>query len=194
MKTYRTYLIALAAIFSFATFATAQTSLTIITVDMARLYENYHKTEEAQSRFEDVVQRARADTERLMEEGNTMVANYRELLERTNNPALSDQARLTAQREADELALQIREKENDLRQFQNATQRSLEERQDTQREMLLDEIMDVVMEFAREREASLVFDTSGPSLIGLPAVLYADDSFDITEAVLEEINRNSEGN
>ncbi len=185
------YIGVLLAAFAFHASAGAQTDLRVITVDMTYLYENYHSTIEAQERFRSSIERAQRETERLMEEGNAMVEEYQEIIEQTNNPALSDEARQQAQLQAQEMVEAIREKERELQQFQNNTRRSLEQRQRNHRELMLDEIREVVMAEAREREATLVFDTSGATLIGIPTLIYADSSFDITDTVLEEINRDA---
>jgi outer membrane protein len=189
MKTYTLFLSVLAALGAFLLPAHADNPIRVITVDMTYLYENYHRTQEAQARFQSSIERAQRETQKLMEEGNEMVERYQEIIEQTNNPALSDAARQEAQQEAQEMVEAIREKERELQQFQNNTRRSLEQRQRNHRELMLDEIKEVVMAEASERSATLVFDTSGATLIGVPTLIYADSSYDITDVVLEEINR-----
>ncbi len=191
MKTYTLYLSVLMTAFAFLTPVYGEAPLKVVTVDMTYLYENYHRTQEAQARFQSSIERAQRETQKLMEEGNEMVEEYQEVIEQTNNPALSEEAQLEAQQKAQEMVEAIREKERELQQFQNNTRRSLEQRQRNHRELMLDEIKEVVMAEAAEREATLVFDTSGATLIGVPALIYADSSFDITDLVLEEINRDA---
>jgi len=191
MKTYTLYLSLLIGAFAFLVPVHADTPLKVITVDMTYLYENYHRTQEAQARFQSSIERAQRETQKLMEEGNEMVERYQEIIEQTNNPALSEEAQQEAQQEAQEMVEAIREKERELQQFQNNTRRSLEQRQRNHRELMLEEIKEVVMAEASERDATLVFDTSGATLIGVPALIYADSSFDITDLVLEEINRDA---
>ncbi len=192
MKTYTYSLSLIVALFGFATAGHADAALRVVTADMAYLYENYHRTQEAQARFQSSIERAQRETQTMMEEGQAMVEEYQEIIEQTNNPALSDEAREDAQRRAQEMVEAIQQKERELQQFQNNTRRSLEQRQRNHRELMMEEIKEVVMAEAREREATLVFDTSGPTGIGIPSVIYADSSFDITDIVLEEINRDAD--
>ena len=189
MKSKVLYLGTIFAAFVFVSSAHADASVRIVTADMAYLYENYHSTQEAQARFQSSIERAQRQTQTMMEEGQAMVEEYQEIIERTNNPALSEEARMEAQERAREMVEAIQQKERELQQFQNNTRRSLDQRQRNHRELMMEEIRDVVMEEAEKRNATLVFDTSGASAIGIPSVIYADPSYDITDIVLEEINR-----
>ncbi len=49
--------------------------------------------------------------------------------------------------------------------------------------------MKVVNDLARAKGATLVLDKSGPSMFGVPVVLASDPSFDITEEVVKEVNK-----
>lgn len=191
MKSTILYLGAVIAAFAFVSTAHADAPVRIVTADMAYLYENYHSTQEAQARFQSSIERAQRQTQAMMEEGQAMVEEYQEVIERTNNPALSEEARMEAQERAREMVEAIQQKERELQQFQNNTRRSLEQRQRSHRELMMEEIRDVLMAEAQKREASLVFDTSGASALGIPSVIYADPSYDITDIVLEEINRDA---
>jgi outer membrane protein len=191
MKIHTFTLGAVLAAFSFVSSVHADVPVRIVTADMAYLYENYHSTLEAQARFQSSIERAQRQTQAMMEEGQAMVEEYQEIIERTNNPALSEEARMEAQDRAREMVEAIQQKERELQQFQNNTRRSLEQRQRNHRELMMEEIREVLMAEARNRDATLVFDTSGASAIGIPSVIYADPSYDITDIVLEEINRDA---
>lgn len=53
----------------------------------------------------------------------------------------------------------------------------------------MDEISKVAVEVAKRKGVTLLMDKSGPSLLGVPAVLYYEPGFEITEDVLTEINK-----
>jgi outer membrane protein len=182
------YLAALLASSILALTAAAQTPR-ILVVDMAELYDNHYKTEEQNVRLRGDEQRAQEELERLNAEGNELVEQYRELVDQSRNPALSADAKNRVEQQAQAKLEEIQRKQNEVQNFRMNTQRSLQQRVQNFRDILLEEISKVAVEEAQRRGAQLLLDKSGPSLIGIPAVLYSDDSFDITAAVLAEINK-----
>lgn len=173
--------------FGLTSIAVAQGDLRVATANMARLYENYHRAVEAQAKFQGVLEDAQSQEEAMMAEGNALVEEYRTLMEEAENPALSDDAREAASERAEEKLQTIREKEREVQQFQVNTRRMLEQRQRNHRQLLMDEIREVVNTLARERGSNLVLDTSGST------VVFADPEFDITEEALAELNKDEPG-
>jgi outer membrane protein len=53
----------------------------------------------------------------------------------------------------------------------------------------MDDIKNAVANIARTRGANLVLDKGGPTLIGTPALVYSDASYDITDDVLKDLNK-----
>ena len=108
-----------------------------------------------------------------------------------NNPALTDESRNKSKLEAQEKLKEIQKKESELQQYQANTERSLQQRQRTHRDLMLDEIKKVVLIVAEKKGATLVLDTAGTSLLGIPNVLYSNQGWDITDDVLGKINENA---
>jgi Skp family chaperone for outer membrane proteins len=75
--------------------------------------------------------------------------------------------------------------------FAANTQRALQNRMATTMQMLLEEIQNVATDAAKKRGATVLLDTSGPTQLGIPQILYSDASYDITEEVLKEINKDA---
>lgn len=163
-------------------------NLKIVTVDMAKLYGEYYKTKEANEKLQGSLEKAQEQLKGMAEEGQSMVDELNGTLEMVNNPALTEEARQKAQGDAETMAQQIKDKERDIQQFQLNTQRSIQQRQKTYRDLFVDEIKGVVMEVARERNGTLVLDTSNVSASGIPDIIYSEPSWDITDEVLSRIN------
>ena len=162
--------------------------IAIATVDMTRLYNEYYKTNEANSKLQDSVEKAKVEAEDLVKQGQELVDEYKEVLERSKNPALTEEAQAKAATDADGVLQGIREKEQEVQQFQLATQRSLQQRQRTYRDLFMDEIKKVALEVADENGRNFVLDSSGITAVGVPVILYSDPKWDITDEVLEQIN------
>ena len=57
------------------------------------------------------------------------------------------------------------------------------------REGLVKEITDVVMEKVKAKSLDFVLDKSGVSINGVPVVLYAPDSVDFTNEIVDTLNK-----
>ena len=184
----RTFLITLAIGFMTAGLGLQGQDLNIVTVDMNRLYNEYYKTIEANERIKGSFEKAQEQVEEMVNEGQTLLEDYKSIIEMTQNDALTEEARLKAQTDAESMAQQLKDKEREIQQFRQNTQRSVQQRQQTYRDLFLDEIKGIVLEVSRERKGDLILDTSGITALGIPGVIYSDPSWDVTELVMERIN------
>lgn len=187
-KTIRS-LTALAALLAGSTALFAQPAVKLVVVDMARVYDNHYKTEEANAKFRDAEQKAQEQVEELNKQGQTLVDEYKELIDQSKNTLLTSEARTKAEGDAQKKLEDIQRKQAEVQNFRTNTQRSLQQRIKTHRDLLLEEITKVVNDVAKRQGATLVLDRSGPTLFGIPGVLYADPAYDLTEAVLAEVNK-----
>ncbi len=167
----------------------AQPVFKLVVVDMAKVYDSHYKTEEANLKFRDAEQKATEQVEELNKQGQSMVDEYKELTEQSNNTVLTVEARNKAGADAQKKMEDIQRKQGEVQNFRTNTQRSLQQRIKTHRDLLLEEITKIVNNLAKLRGATLVVDKSGPTLFGIPSVLYADPSYDMTEEVVLEVNK-----
>ncbi len=182
-------LVALAAFGAGATAVFAQTAVKLIVVDMAKVYDSHYKTEEANAKFRDAEQKAQEQVEELNKQGQTLVDEYKELIEQSKNTVLTAEARSKAEADGQKKLEDIQRKQAEVQNFRTNTQRSLQQRIKTHRDLLLEEISKVVVDLAKKKGATLVLDKSGPTLFGIPSVIYSDASYDITDEVVAEVNK-----
>ena len=182
-------LMTLAALAVGSTALQAQTALKLIVVDMAKVFDAHYKSEEANAKFRDAEQKAREQAEELNKQGQALVEEYKELAEQAKNALLTPEARTKAEGDAQKKLDEIRRKQEEVQSFRVNTERSLQQRIKTHRDLLLEEISKTVADMAKKQGATLVLDKSGPTLFGIPAVIYADPSYDITEQVITEVNK-----
>ena len=187
-KSIRT-LIALAAFAAGSTALLAQPAVKLVVVDMAKVYDNHYKTKEANAKFLDAEQKAQEQVEEYKKQGQMLVDEYKELTEQSKNTLLTTEARAKAEADAQKKLEDIQRKQAEVQQFRQTTQRSLQQRIKTHRDLLLEEISKVVSDLAKRNGATLVLDRSGPTLFGIPSVIHADPAYDITDAVLAEVNK-----
>jgi outer membrane protein len=187
-KMIRTVLSAATVAFA-ATALQAQPAVKLIVVDMAKVFDSHYKSEEANAKFRDAEQKAQEQAEELNKQGQTLVEEYKELAEQAKSSLLTAEARTKAEGDAQKKLDDIRRKQEEVQSFRVNTRNSLQQRIKVHRDLLLEEISKSVSEIAKKQGATLVLDKSGPTLFGIPAVIYADAAYDITAEVITEVNK-----
>lgn len=189
MKSHLKPLIAILTFGVIAAVGTAQ-SIKVGVVDMARLFDAHYKTAEKNLVFQDEQERVKAEIQRLNDEGLALQEEAQGMAEQLNNPVLSDDAKAEIQAQARTKVEEMQRKQQEMNTLVNNSSESLKQRIMNFRTLLMDEISTVAADVAKRQGITLLFDKSGPSLLGMPAVLYAEDSLEITDEVLAEINKN----
>lgn len=189
MKNTIKSLITLVAFGAAALVAQAQPAPKVLVVDMAKLYDGHYKTEEQNAKLKGDEQKAQEELDKLNKEGNSLVEKYKELVDQSNNPAATAEAKAKAQGDAQKLLDDIRRKQQEVQSFQNNTRNSLQQRIQTFRSLMVEEISKVAVDIAKRKGATILLDKSGPTLIGVSNILYTDAAYDITDEVSKEVNK-----
>jgi outer membrane protein len=167
----------------------AQPAVKLVVVDMMSLFDKHYKTEEANLKFNDVAQKAQEQLDEMNKQMQAVADQYKELMEQSKNTVLTADARTKAEGEAQKKLEDFQRRQGDAQNFRNNTQRSLQQRIKNHRDVLLEEIAKVAVDIAKRKGATIVLDRSGPSMLGVPSMVYADPSYDITDEVMQEINK-----
>jgi outer membrane protein len=187
MKNLTHTLISLGAFAAAALVAQAQPAPKILVVDMAKIFDNHYETKAEKAKLDDASQKAQAEIDTMNKEGNALVAEYKELDEQSKSPMATSDAKAKALAAAQKKGQEIQSKMQDINTFANNAKQSIQQRIQTFRSMMMDEISKVVVQVGKRHDATLVLDKSGPTLLGVPPVIYADSSYDITPEVIAEI-------
>lgn len=179
-------------IFAIAGAASANAEPVIATVNIGLITERYYKVQEFYAEVKASEEQAKAEVEGMQKEGEGMVEEYKELMEQSKSEILTEEGRKEAQEAAVAAGQSIQAMETKMRQFLSQFQQSIQTREQNQMSIFIKEIKDVIDVVTEERGATLVFDVSGASRTGLPIVLSADPSYDISEEVITRINATEE--
>lgn len=182
-------LVATLAIGAAALVARAEAPVKILVVDMAKLYDNHYKTLEQNAKLQADKQQAEDYVDKMNKEGNALVDEYKNLEEQSTNAALTAEAKAKAQNDAQKKMAEIQQKQNEIRTFVQNTGQTLNQRLQTFRSMMLEDITKVASEVAKRHGATVLLDKSGPTMIGISSLVYSDPSFEITDEVMTEINK-----
>ena len=104
MKNLIKSLVAIAAFGALSVAAYAQPAPKIFIVDMAKLYDNHYKTQEQNTKIQADEAKAQEEVVKMNKEGQTIVDEYKALMEQANNPTASAEAKSRAQNDAQRLS------------------------------------------------------------------------------------------
>jgi len=139
-------------------------------------------------------EKATEEVDKMNKEGNALVEEYKSLSEKSNNPALTADAKEKAQADAQKKFEEIQRKQQEIQQFIGQTRQSLAQRFQTFKNLMLEEISKTAAEVAKRKGATLLIDKSGPSVFGVSNILYTDTGYDITDEVMKELNKDRPAN
>jgi outer membrane protein len=169
--------------------ASAQ-NIKIGTVDMKKVFESYYKTKDAEAKINEARNNAKKELEDRMDGAKKTLDEVKKLDEEINKPELSRETKEKKIKERQEKAAELTTLDREIREFQASREKQLQEQSVRMRAGIVDDINKVVTERVKAENYDFVVDKSGPSLNGVPVVLYARDTYDFTDSVVSALNKN----
>ncbi len=174
--------------FAFAAAAFAADPVKFAVINMEKVFQEYYKTKIADANLKKQADVYKEYSDKLNESLEKLKDEFKMLRDAAQNIALSDVERESKRLAAQDKYRQMKEKEEESKQYSTEKQAQLRDQYDEQRTKLLGEIKDVVQRRAVAEGYSLVLDMSGKTLNNISAVIYFNPASDITDAVIKEIN------
>lgn len=175
--------------FGAASSASAQ-QIKIGTVDMKKVFESYYKTKDAEARINEARNAAKKELEDRIDTAKKLNEEVGKLNEEMQKAELSAQAKEQRGKSRDEKIGELKTMEREIREFQATREKQLQEQSVRMRGGIVDEINKVVADKVKSEQYDLVIDRSGPSLNGVPVVLFARETWDFTNDVVTALNKN----
>jgi len=175
-----------AAFVALQSVAAAQ-SIKIATVDMERLFNEFHRTNEVQKEIN--IERAR-----IQKDNNVRLSDIRSIDDEMQSIRKQLESDIGAKKKQDlnskakELQQDGIHKERERTEFLERRQKALNQKMRKQMRAILVEIQQSVSEKAKADNYDYVFDKSATTSTQLPFVLHAKEMTDLTEELLNEIN------
>ncbi len=171
MKKIPLYLAVLAVILSIAAIYLATSSSQLVYVDVNKLIEGYSRTKVAKAEFD--------------KKANVMKANVDSLVGKWQKE-LQAYEKERASLSPKELKLKqelLQNKQQQINSYQEAIQKQIQEEDKKVTQTVINDINDYVKEYGKKHGYKVIFGASGGGNI-----MYADESTDLTEAVLKGLN------
>ncbi|HUJ10534.1 MAG TPA: OmpH family outer membrane protein [Verrucomicrobiae bacterium] len=170
--------------------AGAQGAGRIVTIDLNKVFNGYYKTPIATAKLKETV-------DSYKKEHDDMVANYKQeidelnkLREEQDKTEYTPEVREQKRKAVAEKIQETQKLNRDIEEYDRTHQDILKEQTQRMRQTIVKEITDVIDKEARDQGYLFVLDTSGNTLNGVPAVVYAQSNTDITDDILKILNKN----
>jgi len=187
MKTF--LLLTVAAALALPAAGFAQGTLKVGTVDMNRAFKEYNKTKDSEKKINEAKDAAKKEYDDRAENYKKALDEINKLNQQLDSPALSADKKTSMAKDRDEKIGNIKNMEREINEFRQTRERQLQEQAMRMREGIIKEITDIIMERVKANNYDLVFDKSGPSMNGVPVVMYSKDGADFTTDVITALNK-----
>ncbi len=167
--------------------------LKIAVVDMDYAFQNYYRTKIVDASLKQQKDIYTSFLNQLNESAKKLHQRFQELRDESQNIALSETVRESNRLEAQKKYAEYQAKRMEMEQFVKDRGKQLSELENKQREEIIKEITQEVKRRAALDGYTLVLDRSGRTTNNISAVIFYQNSLDITEAVLRELNRGASG-
>lgn len=168
----------------------ASAQVKIVTVNVQQCFDGYYKSVDFSDRMNSVQENLRTQVRdresALQKEASEIQAKVQEIQE---NPGLADAAKEEQLRALQPTIDAFRQKEREYQQWKQEKVQEAQQQSQTLRRTLIDDIKRIAIDVGIKDGADIVLDTSDLLNSGVPAVLYSTTSIDITNKVLNELNK-----
>ncbi len=164
--------------------------LKIGSVDMKKVFESYYKTKDAEAKINEARNNAKKELEDRLDIQKKAMEEVQKMNTEIENPALSKEAKETKTKGRDEKIAELRTMDRENSEFRANREKQLQEQSVRMRAGIVEEINKIVEAKVKAENFDLVFDKSGPSLNGVPIVLFSRDTYEFTNDVVAALNKN----
>jgi outer membrane protein len=160
----------------------------IATIDLNKAFSNYWKKKEAEANLKEQQADMEKEFKTLQDEAKKAKESYQRLLNDAADQAVSSDERDKRKKLAEDKYKEWKDDEERVVAYNKQAMTRLDEQSRRVRESILKEITNVVAAKAKAGGYSLVYDSAAESRNLTPVILYNNNEFDITDAVLDQLN------
>ncbi len=165
----------LAILLSILTFYSTKSS-ELVYVDVNKLIDGYDRTKIEKAKFEEKAKLLQSNVDSLISNWQQEIMNYEK-----------ERSSMTPK----ELELKqeiLSNKQQQINNYQHAIQQQIQEEDQKATQTVVNDINNFVKEFGKKNSYKIIFGATGGG-----SIMYADDSSDLTEIILEGLNKEYKG-
>jgi outer membrane protein len=165
----------------------------IATIDLNKAFSNYWKKKEAEANLKDLQADMEKDFKIMLDDLKKAQEAYQKLRNDASDQAVSVDEREKRKKLAEDKLKQAKELDDAAAQYNRQATTRLDEQSKRVRDSILSEIKTVVNAKAKAAGYSLVIDVAAETRNFTPVILFNNNEFDITDAVLDQLNAAAPG-
>lgn len=158
----------------------AQKTPTVATVNVQRILNDYSAFQAAVEKVKGSVAPVEEEMKKMQEAMQAIITEGRDAEAKIKNPSLGEEAKAEAQAKIVGLQAQLQEEQAKLQQFRQQAQQLAQQGQKEELAPLQQKAVDAVKQVAKDKGIDLV--------LPLNSVVYADDTLEISDAVIAVLN------
>jgi outer membrane protein len=163
----------------------------LATVDLRKLFDGYWKTKKADVQLKERAADMEKEHKSMLDDYKKGKEDYASLLADANNQVLSPEERDKRKKSAEDKLKQLKETEDTIGQYERQARTTLDEQRKRMRDSILEEIKTTLNAKAKAAGYAIVIDVAAESVNATPVVLYCNNENDVTQAVLDDLNKNA---
>lgn len=165
-------LVLVALLFSIFTFFYLQNSSQLVYVDVNKLMDGYKRTSVEKAKFEEKAKAMNANVDSLIGNWQNELKTYEKERSKMSKKELELKQEL------------LSNKQQQISNYQQAIQKQIQEEDQKATQTVINDINDYVKEYGKTHQYDIIFGATGAGTI-----LYAEDAADLTDEVLEGLNK-----
>jgi outer membrane protein len=161
------------------------------TVDMNRVFSEYYKTKDAQTKYAAAEAAANKDLNDRVETLKKSMQEISQINTDLEKPDLSKDDKDAKLKDRETKVAAARALDHDITEYRSTKQKTLQDQFLRMRKDIVDDIMKTVNDLVKSKAYDIVFDKSGLSAGAVPVVLYSRDDLDFSQDVIAALNKNA---
>jgi len=179
----------LASLFLLGGASLANAQVKFGTVDMNKVFSEYYKTKDAQTKYAEAEKVANDDLNSRVEVLKKSMQEISQINAELEKPELGKEAHDAKLKDQQAKVAAARTLDREIADFRTAKQKSLQDQFLRMRKDIVEDIMKSVNELVKAKAYDIVFDKSGLSAGAVPVVLYSRDDLDFSQDVITALNK-----
>ena len=161
----------------------------VVFINLDRAFNEFYKTKLADAQLKQQADEFNDERKTLVTDYEKLQKDFGVIRDEAQNTALSDDVRTEKRNLAEEKLVEVRDYESRIRRFDESRRKQLDDQSRRMRKRIVEEIQQIVKDYAQTQGYQAVIDSSGQSLNGVEIILYTDTKIDITDTVLGLLNK-----
>ena len=160
-------------------------------INMKRVFDEYYKTVKANTDFKARAEIVELERKERVAALKKLKADLESIAADARDTSLSDSEREKKRKLAETKFSEFKDAEEELALFERTKQKGLGQDMQEKQHELVEEIREIISAQVKARGITMVLDSSGKTFNNTEAVIYYDETLDITDEIVKLVNKSA---